>query len=867
MKVVRTVGIVFVVSLIWLSFARAQSWQPVHNQPTPALCAALLLTDGTVMIQDNGPNSNGSPNWWKLTPDQNGSYINGTWSQLASMPPGYGPLYYASAVLADGRVVVIGGEYNSGGNIVETNLGAVYNPKTNIWTPLSAPNLWNQIGDAPSSILPNGKFLLGHIFDTQLAMLDPETLTWTLVSSTGKADSIGEEGWTLLPDGTILTVDVSAAPGAQKYISSTGQWISAGSTPASLATSGEIGPAVLRPNGTVFATGANGHNAVYIPPAIPTDPGTWVAAPDFPDIIGQGQLDVADGPAALLPNGNVLVAASPGVYQTPTHFFEFDGTNLNQVVATPNASNDSSFYGRMLLLPTGQVLFTDTISTAEIYTSTGSPNPAWSPTITSGPTQISPGATYTISGRQFNGLSQAVAYGDDYQAATNYPLVRITNRATGHVFYARTHDHSTMAVATGTAVVSTHFDVPANVEFGPSDLVVVANGIPSAAWSEMVLKPSAIALASSLNPSVVGQSVTFTATVTSTAGGTPTGTVTFLDGTTSLGSVALNASGVALFSTSSLALGSHSITLQYGGSVSYAGSTSPVLSQVVNKQATSTAVGFSLNPSTFGQAVTFTATVKAATSGTPTGTVTFKDGATTLATVALSAGKAAFATSTLTGGTHSITAVYGGSISYAGSTSPVLSQVVNKQATSTAVGSSLNPSTFGQAVTFTATVKAATSGTPTGTVTLKDGATTLATGTLSGGKATFATSTLSVGTHSITATYPGDTSFTASASPKLTQTVNKAASSNSVASSLNPSTFGKLVTFTATVKAATSGTPTGTVTFMDGTTVLGMGTLSGGKATFATSGLTKGMHSIAAVYGGDGKFTGSTSPVLKQTVN
>jgi hypothetical protein len=152
--------------------------------------------------------------------------------------------------------------------------------------------------------------------------------------------------------------------------------------------------------------------------------------------------------------------------------------------------------------------------------------------------------------------------------------------------------------------------------------------------------------------------------------------------------------------------------------------------------------------------------------------VTFKDGATTLATVALSAGKAAFTTSTLAGGTHSITAVYGGSVSHAGSTSPLLSQVVNKQATSTAVASSLNPSTFGKAVTFTATVKAATSGTPTGTVTFKDGTTTRATVALSAGKAAFTTSTLAVGTHSITAVYGGSVSYAGSTSPILIQTVH-----------------------------------------------------------------------------------------------
>lgn len=135
----------------------------------------------------------------------------------------------------------------------------------------------------------------------------------------------------------------------------------------------------------------------------------------------------------------------------------------------------------MLLLPTGQVMVTEQTNDIEIYTPKGNANPAWAPTITSVPATITRGDSYVIKGTQFNGLSQGAAYGDDTQAASNYPLVRITNNATGHVFYGRTHDHSTMGVAAGSKPVSTHFDVPANIETGDSSLIVVANGIPSTA--------------------------------------------------------------------------------------------------------------------------------------------------------------------------------------------------------------------------------------------------------------------------------------------------------------------------------------------------------------------------------------------------
>src|SRR5436190_8464156 len=189
----------------------------------------------------------------------------------------------------------------------------------------------------------------------------------------------------------------------------------------------------------------------------------------------------------------------------------------------------------------------------------------------------------------------------------------------------------------------------------------------------------------------------------------------------------------------------------------------------LNQGSSTTTVASSANPSTLGQSVTFTASVTGG-GATPTGTVTFKDGATTLGTGTLSGGTATFSTSALTVGSHSIAAVYGGDSNYTTSTSATLTQTVNQATTTTALSSSPNPSTLGQAVTFTASVTGA-GGTPTGTVTFKDGATTLGTGTLSGGTATFSTSSLASGNHSITATYSGDTNFSSSTSPPVTQTV------------------------------------------------------------------------------------------------
>jgi hypothetical protein len=452
--------------------APAQTLTTLTHQPPDGAGIGFLLTDGTAVFQGYGLSD-----WWKLTPDINGSYVNGTWSQLASLPSNYQPDAFASAVLADGRLLIEGGEYNFN-SFTLTNLGAVYDPRANTWTPLTPPPGWDYIGDSPSVVLPNGHFLIGRKLDMQVAELDPVTMTWTLMGSSGKSDFNAEEGWTLMPGGTVLTVDVLDNPNSERYIPSMQQWVSDGNTVANLqgppevgclhygggqyCPPGEIGPAILRPDGTVFATGAlhlgatTGHTAVYHHGASPTDPGTWVPGPDFPN----GD-DAGDNFAALLPNGKVLVQSNSG------RFYEFDGTNLTPTLFSNN--------GSLLVLPTGEVI----VGGSEVYTSTGTYIQPWTPAISIFPSTVVRGQSYTIFGRQFNGLSQANAFGDEYETATNYPLVRIKNVATGHIFYAKTHDHNTMAVATGAVPTFTHFDVPAGIETGPSTLVVVANGIPS----------------------------------------------------------------------------------------------------------------------------------------------------------------------------------------------------------------------------------------------------------------------------------------------------------------------------------------------------------------------------------------------------
>jgi hypothetical protein len=387
---------------------------------------------------------------------------------------------------------------------------------------------------------------------------------------------------------------------------------------------------------------------------------------------------------------------------------------------------------------------------------------------------------------------------------------------------------------------------------------IVRPGDPDCRWT----LNTRTTITSSVNPSVSGQAVTFTAIVSPSAA---TGTVTLFDGSILLGSEVLS-NGIATFTTSTLSAGGHSIVATYNGDTNYGGS-STTRTQTV-KASTTTTVTSSANPSVSGKSVTFTATVSPSTA---TGTVIFTEssllyGSSTIGSGTLSGGMATcFPPSTNLGaGNHSITATYNGDSNYGGS-SGTLTQVV-KLNTTTTLSSSLNPATFGQSVTFTATVSPCCIA--TGTVTFFDGSSTLGAGTLLAlngiMQATFSASSLSVGNHSITASYGGDSNDNGSTSTILTQ-VERPNTSTTITSSPNPSVMGQSVTFTA---AVTPSTATGTVTFFNGSSALITNLpMSGGKATFSVPNLSAGTHSITVVYSGDSNFGGSTSAVLTQTVN
>jgi hypothetical protein len=440
---------------------------------------------------------------------------------MGQLPSNYGPLYYASAVLKDGRVVVCGGEYNFG-NGVWTDLGAWYDPATDAWTPLASPG-WGILGDAQCAVMPDGKFITCNILNSQAALLDPATMTWQQLVGTGKIDRHDEEGYTMLRDGTLFTPCAEAAIDdglqyAQKYDVALDKWFDAGIAPSMLVdnSSEEMGCAILTYDNTVLCIGSTGHNDVYHPGVGNNDPGTWTAAPDFPDL-GDGQLQQSDGPGVILPNGKAMVYVAPGIFGRGAHFMEWDGTSFSEAPNLPNSPNNPAFVGNFLILPNGQVMFTDFSNDVEIYTPDGTHNPSWEPTITSSPATALQGATFTLHGTQLNGLTQGSFYGDDNANYTNYPIVRVRNVATGHVRYARTHDHSTMAIATGNADVTTQVTIPDDMEIGASMMSVCTNGIRGQEVPITIQQSGNVALQVSPNPVDASDTAIGTVTLLSNA--------------------------------------------------------------------------------------------------------------------------------------------------------------------------------------------------------------------------------------------------------------------------------------------------------------------------------------------------------------
>lgn len=532
LKLFRKLAITSAMLFALLGAAGAQTWTRLANQPGVNLGVMLQLRDGRILVHEE-QNGN-STAWHILTPDSTGSYVNGTWSSGGNLPPGYSPWFFGSQVMMDGKTVVIeGGEYN-GGRSVWTTKGAIgtISGSTLTWTANSPPAGWTTLGDAESVILADGTYMQSNCCSAQNALYNGPN-SWTATGSVNQSSN-DESGFTLLSNDLVLTVDAKSNAncgtnqGSELYDQGTGLWSCGPTLPVQLYNAGdeELGAAVLMYNNKVLQFGGN----VVATAVYDVASNSWSAGPT-----PANGLDQADGPAALEPNGKVLAMLSPGLFKPGCQFVEYDpaANTLTNTANPTNCPGDSSYVGHLMVLPTGQIMFTDFSGLVEIYTPAAGVVAGVAPTINALTGSIgSPSTNTVLSGTQLNGLSENNAYGDDYQGATNYPLVRFVQAAApNNVYYATTHDESTHSIAPSTSN-STKFDVPAGLPAGTYNVVAVANGIESNAIVVDVVPSTGFSLGAS--PSSVG--------IVQGSSGTSTITVTPSSGFS--GSVTLTASGL-----------------------------------------------------------------------------------------------------------------------------------------------------------------------------------------------------------------------------------------------------------------------------------------------------------------------------------
>ncbi|MEU4684224.1 beta strand repeat-containing protein, partial [Streptomyces xinghaiensis] len=574
---------------------------------------------------------------------------------------------------------------------------------------------------------------------------------------------------------------------------------------------------------------------------------TVTSSPD-PSVFGQPVLLTAQvhpvTPTALVPGGTVTftVSGGGGTTTVPVDTSGIATLTLHSLPAGPHDitavySGDASFTGS-----TG----TDTHTVTAADTTT---------TVTSSPDPSAPGATVLI---------RATVTADPPGSGTPTGTVLFTIDSVPQVPVPLDPD--------GTAVLFT-----SSLGLTPDPHVITADytsdtanftGSSGSDTHRVVVNPqTATTVASAPDPSVFGETVTFTATVTpSGPGPVPTGTVTFVVSGEGGGTFTRTLSGgQAVLTLDGLGVATHAVTATYSGDGVYTATSTGTDTHVVNRAATLVSVGTSPDPSVFGEPVAFTATVVpvAPGAGTPTGEVIFTVDGTITLTGILSGSTVTVTDATLPAGPHTVLAEYVGDESFTGSTGSDTHQV-NRADTTTTVTTSPDPSVFGQTVTVTAAVAPAApgAGTPTGTVTFTPGgggSTTVPLGP--DGTATLVLTALPAGVQTIDAVYSGDPGHNPSAGSD-TQTVLQADTLTTVTSSPDPSVFGQPVQFSAAVSpvAPGSGTPTGTVVFQIAgptTTTLTGGLNPSGIATVSTGTLPAGDYTVTATYSGSPDFTGS----------
>jgi len=477
--------------LAWAAPGETATWTSVGNLAPAAAGTMLQLTDGTVMVQNNSSDFAG---WMRLTPDSAGSYVGGTWSSLAAM--GTPRLYFASHVLRNGDVWVLGGEYT--GNplaAVWTRTGEKYSFSTNTWSAI-APHPEAKFGDVPSMLLDGDKILAGSLTTQTTYLYDIAANTWSVAANKFYADRSDEESWVKLSGGKILTYDIFQSVGtgggyAELFNPATNTWSSIspsdGHAPGTLpllsssAVGYEQGAAVRLCDGRIFVIGAGAGSPLTAHTALYTaSTNTWAAGPDIP-----GGYLADDAPATVMPNCHVLMAANLGhwtsTYTPPTALFDFNpGANtITPLASLPAAlanqlANVPAYATRLLMLPTGQVLLANSYNQAWVYSPDGTPDPQLRPVINK---VTYSGGLFHLTGKRITGESAGGSYGDDAESDQNYPIIRLQNRT--NVYYVKTSNWSSTAVGTGSSLLTADFCLQPGTPAGNYTMVMSAAGIQS----------------------------------------------------------------------------------------------------------------------------------------------------------------------------------------------------------------------------------------------------------------------------------------------------------------------------------------------------------------------------------------------------
>ena len=467
--------------LLVVNFNYAQSTWTANPQQAPLRSGGLMLlmSDGAVLCKSSEGNGDGFGNlWFKLKPDNGGSYVNGTWSIAAPMKDSR--LYCSSQVLKNGKMYVAGGEYGSGIGSAE-----LYDSQSNSWTDLPAGN-GHLFADANSAILDNGSILQADLATTgkRTYLYNPNTNSYN--AGPNCLAGHDEATWIKLPDNSIFFVNYSGT-GSERYIPALNQWTADASSPVALYDNyvGETGPSMVLPNGKVICFGATG-NTAYFNPSGNTSAGNWQTGPPLP--AGKG---CPDTQAAMQVDGKILLTASNAVtaaataYDPPTYFYEFDYlANSFTPMQAPGGGlsiNDSAFNFNMLNLPDGSIMLSQ-VNNKNFYfhKAIGAPLAAGVPSI-SGISQTGCKNAFKATGLLFNGISEGASYGDDWQMNTNFPIIRLQSGT--YVYYARTYNWNHTGVQHYNEIDTTEFTLPANLPYATYSLFVVVNGIPSAPYN------------------------------------------------------------------------------------------------------------------------------------------------------------------------------------------------------------------------------------------------------------------------------------------------------------------------------------------------------------------------------------------------